>query len=233
MIIILIRTIVLYFVVLFTVRIMGKSELSKSSPFQMVILFMIAELASMPIDNPDVPLLTGFTAIAALLLLQVLISFLSIKSEYFKNFVNGKPSILISSGKINERELISQRISINDLMEQLRIAGAPSITDVDFAVMESNGSLSVILRPEKRPVTPEDLSIPKTICAMPLVVVSDGTIYKENLRAMGYNEDSLLETLHSLGINSVREVFMVFADENQSLHIYKKTSEGIIEEVFS
>ena len=131
MAIVLIRTVILYLIVLFVIRIMGKGELSKMSPFQLIVVFMIAELASIPIESPDVSMITGVSAIFTLLFLQVLISFLSIKSEKFKTFFNGKPSVLIDNGELNLKELKALRITINDLMEQLRIGGSPSISDVD------------------------------------------------------------------------------------------------------
>ena len=129
MLIVAIRTFVLYIIVLIAVSIMGKSELSKMSPFQLVIVFMIAELAAMPIDDPSTSLINGVMAIFTLMLLQVLISFLSIKSEKFKNLVSGKPSILIEKGKLNIKELKKLRITSTDLLEQLRLANCPSLSD--------------------------------------------------------------------------------------------------------
>ena len=161
MTIILIRTVILYFIVLFVIRIMGKGELSKMSPFQLIVIFMIAELASIPIESPDVSMITGVTAIFALLFLQVFISFISIKSEKLKNFFNGKPSVLINKGDINYKELNKLRITINDLMEQLRIGNMSAVSEVEYAVMESNGELSVIPKARKKPLTAEDMSISK------------------------------------------------------------------------
>ena len=137
--IVLIRTFILYFIVLFAIRIMGKSELSKMSPFQMVVIFMIAELAAIPIESPTVSFISGVIAIFTLLFLQVLISYISIKSEKFKNFINGRPSVIIENGQINQEEMRRLRISINDLMEQLRLGNTPNVADVNYAVLESNG----------------------------------------------------------------------------------------------
>ena len=117
MLIILIRTIVLYFIILFVMRVMGKAELSKMSPFQMIVSFMIAELAAMPIESPDISMISGVTAIFTLLFLQVLISLLSIKSERLKNLFSGSPSILIEKGKINKKEMKRLRLTISDLLE--------------------------------------------------------------------------------------------------------------------
>ena len=231
MFIILIRTILLYFMVLITIRIMGKSELSKMSPFQLVVIFMIAELASIPIESPEVSVIKGITAIFTLLFLQVLISFLSIKSEWFKNFISGKPSIHIDRGRINFRELKALRISINDLMEQLRLGNSPSIADVDYAVMESNGDLSIILKADKQPATAGDLGMVSRKNDMPLVIISDGCLYRANLARCGCSEKNLRSRLLSLGISSFRDVFLAFCDEKSMLHVYQKTKNGMAEEV--
>ena len=116
MLIVAIRTLIMYLILLLAVRIMGKSELSKMSPFQLVIVFMIAELAAIPIDSTDASLMNGIIAITVLMFLQVLISFLSIKSEFFKNFISGKPTMLIEKGKLNVKELARQRISCTCLL---------------------------------------------------------------------------------------------------------------------
>ena len=110
--IVLIRTFILYFIVLFAIRIMGKSELSKMSPFQMVVIFMIAELAAIPIESPTVSFISGVIAIFTLLFLQVLISYISIKSEKFKNFINGRPSVIIENGQINQEEMRRLRTTL-------------------------------------------------------------------------------------------------------------------------
>lgn len=220
MTIVLIRTVILYLIVLFVIRIMGKAELSKMSPFQLIVVFMIAELASIPIESPDVSMITGVAAIFTLLFLQVLISFLSLKSEKFKNFFSGKPSVLIDSGEINQKELKALRITINDLMEQLRIGGSPSISEVDFAIMESNGDLSIIPKAAKKPLTAEDMSIEKSKEIMPVVFISDGIMYRKNVQKSGWNIKQLTDELLKLGISDYTQVFLAFCDEQSKLHVF-------------
>lgn len=224
MTIVLIRTVILYLVVLFVIRIMGKAELSKMSPFQLIVVFMIAELASIPIESPDVSMITGVAAIFTLMFLQVLISFISLRSEKFKKIFSGRPSVLIDKGEINVKEMRALRITINDLMEQLRIGGAPSINDVDFAVMESNGELSIIQKAEKRPLTAEDASIAADSEVMPSVFISDGIIYYENIRNSGWTAERMLMKLASLGIDDTSSVFLVFCDGKGKLHVYMPDS---------
>lgn len=214
--------------VLFAIRIMGKSELAKLSPFQLVVLFMLAELASMPIEDTDLSLINGTTAIFTLLFLQVGISYLSLKSEKFKNFITGKPSILIEDGVINELELKRLRININDLTEQLRIKNSPSLSDVAYAVMESNGDLSVILKPEKKPLTPGDIGIVKAKEIMPLILICDGYLYNKNLLRLGWDEEYFKSLLAPMHISSYKDVLMAFCDEQKQLHVYQSSKDGKI-----
>ncbi|WP_324822535.1 DUF421 domain-containing protein [Sinanaerobacter sp. ZZT-01] len=221
MIIILIRTFILYLVVLFVLRVMGKGELSKMDPFQMVILFMIAELASLPIESPDVSLLNGVTALFSLLFLQVLISIISLKSERFKKIISGTPSILIDRGALDLREMKRLRISIDDLIEQLRLKNYPSIADLDYAILEVNGDLSVIPSPNKRPATPSDLSINMKEETLPMVLIADGNLYRQNLSRLNITENELKGELLTQKITNYKDVFLCYADEKKTLHIYQ------------
>jgi uncharacterized membrane protein YcaP (DUF421 family) len=226
LIIVFVRTIILYTVVLIAIRIMGKSELSKMSPFQMVILFMIAELAAIPIDSTTASLINGVIAIFTLLFLQVSISYLSIKSEFFKTFISGKPSILIEEGKINVKEMSRLRISINDLAEQLRLEDCPSIADVEYAVLESNGELTVIPKSSKRPLTPEDIGLTQKEELMPLVLVSDGFLYKKNLERVSLTTEDLNAEMKKASVKNMKEIFVAFADSKRNIHIFTTPEKG-------
>ena len=219
MLIVAIRTLIMYLVLLLAVRIMGKSELSKMSPFQLVIVFMIAELAAIPIDSADASLINGIIAITMLMFLQVLISFLSIKSESFKNFISGKPTMLIEKGKLNVKELTRQRISCTDLLEQLRLENCPSISDVEYAILESNGQLSVIPKAKNRPLTPVSEGV------LPAIVVSDGVVYDRNLILAGIDKINFDNKLKSAGITSVKDIFLAFCDSEKKIHIYTAEKE--------
>lgn len=220
MLIVAIRTFIMYLILLLAIRIMGKSELSKMSPFQLVIIFMIAELAAIPIDSSDVPLVNGIIAIFMLVFLQVLISFLSIKSEMFKTFISGKPTLLIEKGKINVKELSRQRIASTDLLEQLRIEGCPAVSDVEYAILESNGQLSVVTKAKSRPLTPKDMEIPVSEGVLPAIIVSDGNLYDKNLPLVGLDQIGFENKLRSVGVTSYKNLFLVFCDSEKKLHIY-------------
>jgi len=226
MLLILIRTIILYFVVLIVIRAMGKAELSKMDPFDMIVLFMIAELAAIPIESLDIPLLHGAVAIITLLFLQVTISFISTKSQIFSDIINGKPSIIISGGSINKKAMKNQRITIDDLMQQLRLKNYPSLSDVDYAVLEANGELSVIPKPDKAPLTTSDMSVKTSRKTMPMVLISDGKLYDANLKALGKEESFLKKELSKVGITDYAEIFLCFCDEKGALHVFPEVERG-------
>ena len=227
MLIVAIRTLILYSIVLFAVRLMGKSELSKMSPFQLVIVFMIAELAAIPIDSTSASLINGVMAIFTLMFLQIFISFLTIKSEGFKDFISGKPSILIEKGKLNVKELRKLRITNTDLMEQLRLENCPSISDVQYAVMESNGQLTVIPKADNRPLTAKDMGISVVEGSLPVILVSDGVLYKKNLYVSGFNEEQFRSKLRAAKITSYKEIFLAFCDENRKIHVYLNSEKAM------
>lgn len=206
MIIICIRTFLIYLALLIAFRIMGKAELSKVSTFQMVVLFMIAELAAIPIDSPSASIINGVTAIFTLIFLEVLFSFLSIKNSKLKQLINGKPTVLIDEGKINVKEMRRLRISIDDLLEQLRIEDCPSISDVAYAVMEPNGELSVIK------------TIPQE--TLPILIIDDGVLCDANLQQAGIGKKELQNLLKGKGIKNTKDVFVAFFDTQKQFHVF-------------
>ncbi len=220
------RTAILYMVALFVVRVMGKGELSKLDPFQLVALFMIAELAALPIASPDIAVITGVTAMIGLLLVQVIISILSLKSPRFNRVVKGKASIIIEKGIVNEKEMKKYRVTIDDLSQQLRIKNYPSIADVEYAILETNGDMSVIPKPGKDAATKEDLGVPVGAEGLPMVLIADGTLYKENLLRSSLTEETLKNQFAAYGISDYAEIFLCFVDENSVIHTHRKSGTG-------
>lgn len=222
MIIILIRTIILYAFVLFIIRLMGKAELAEMEPFQLVVILMMAELAALPMEDTGVSLMNGITALATLLLIQVLISYVSLKSEKARLFFCGRPSILVNKGVIDEKELKKMRININDLIEQLRSKNIASLADVEYAILETNGDLNIIPKPEVRPLTPKDINMFPVIQHMSLPLIVDGMLYKESLKALNVSENWLLDQLKNSCITSYDQILFCYMDENNQLHIHRK-----------
>ena len=159
MLITFVRSMFLYIIVLVVMRLMGKREIGQLQPFELVISIMIADLASIPMSGLGIPIFNGIIPILGLLTMHFIISFLNLKSIRFRELTCGKPCILIYRGKIDEKALVKERFTLNELQERLRGNNVFNISDVEYAILETNGNVSVILKPEKRNTIPEDFGI--------------------------------------------------------------------------
>ncbi|MBT9174294.1 MAG: hypothetical protein DDT21_02707 [Syntrophomonadaceae bacterium] len=182
------RTAILYLAVLLSVRIMGKREVGQLSAFDLVVAIMIAELGALAIEQVDMPMYLGLVPIAALVVLEISLSFLSMKSHTIRGIVDGSPSIVIANGKIIEKELRKLRYNMSDLLGQLREKDVNNIADVQYAVLETSGELSVLLKAAKRPVTLKDLGLPVKYEGMPTPLIFDGHVHFKNLHRLQLDE---------------------------------------------
>lgn len=228
MIIILVRTLILYIFVLISVRIMGKGELSEMQPFELVVTLMIAELAALPMEDTKLPLINGIIAILTILFVQITISFINLKSEKARRFICGKPSILIHKGVINEKELRRLRINMNDLIEQLRTKDYPVIKDVEYAILETSGDLSIIPKSNKRPPTVEDVKASPVYEGLPTSLIIDGKINYGNLKYVNLDESWLKEVLKQNNVDTIDDVFFCSIDESKDIFIQKRSNKGAI-----
>ena len=211
-----IRTVVLYICVVAAMRIMGKRQLGELHPSELVIALMISELATIPIDKTDMPLLHGIIPIIALVLLELLFSVLVIKSEFMRRLVTGSPVQIIKDGKLLMKRLSHLRKCIDDVMEQLRLAGYSSISEIDSAIIETNGQLSVVPKEESRPVICSDLNLSPPQTHVPHTIISDGVLRKRNLEAVGINEKWLKKKLARYNITDYSQVaFLSVTDEKE------------------
>ena len=188
MLITFIRAIILYIVVLIVMRLMGKREIGQLQPFELAISIMIADLASVPMSELGIPLTSGIVPILALLVIYMIISILNMKSVNFRKIMSGKPAILIYRGKIDEKALRKESITINELQERLRVDNIFNLGDVEYAILETNGELTVIQKPEKRTLTPQDLNISPDYEGIPYDLVVEGKVMHENLKSIGKDE---------------------------------------------
>lgn len=195
----LIRSIVLYVLVLAVMRFMGKREIGQLQPFELVISIMIADLASIPMSDVGVPIFNGIIPILALLVMHLLISFANLKSIKFREIICGKPSILIYRGKIDEQVLTKERFTINELQERLRGKDIFNIGDVEYAILETSGEISVILKPEKRNPVLEDLDIKPKYEGIAYDLVIDGVIQYENLKKLNKDYKWLKNQVEKFG----------------------------------
>jgi uncharacterized membrane protein YcaP (DUF421 family) len=222
MLILPLRTILLYFLVMVTIRVMGKHQIGQLQPFELVITIMISELAAIPMQDTEIPLINGIIPIITLLFIQTSLSLITLKNTRARRIICGNASILIENGWINEAEIARLRYSLTDLLEQLRLKDLPNIADVEFAILETSGKLSVIPKSQKRPVVPEDLKVDTAYEGLPLTLILDGQVQRHNLQKNRLSEEWLRTQLNAFGINSWEEVLLASQDTMGKLFIQPK-----------
>lgn len=200
MLITFIRSILLYIIVLVVMRLMGKREIGQLQPFELAISIMIADLASTPMADAGIPITNGIIPILALLVMHLLISVLNIKSIRAREILCGKPAILIYRGRIDEKTLKKERFTVNELEERLRGSNVVNIGDVEYAILETSGQVTVIPKPEKRSVTIEDLGIKAEYEGIAYDLVLDGKVMYENLKLLKKDYNWLKNQVSKFGI---------------------------------
>lgn len=217
MLIIFLRTLILYILVVVVMRIMGKPQIGELQPFELVIAIMISELAAIPMADTEIPLLHGIIPILTLLFAQVCISYWALKSVKAREIICGRPSILIEKGRILESELRRLRMTINDLLEQLRVKNYANIAEVDYAILETNGDLSVIPKAGSRPVQTRDLGISPVDPGLPVTLIIDGMVAYNNLSSGGLTLQELEQFMAKQGILDLQDVFFASIDNTGTI----------------
>ncbi len=216
------RTIILYLIVVFSLRLMGKRQIGQLQPSELVVAMMLSELASIPMQSIGTPLLSGVLPILTLLIAESLFSFISLKSRKARRLLSGSPTVVIRQGQVLESEMEKIRFNIDDLMEELRAKGYANVADVACAIFETNGQLSVIPFSNKRPLTPSDLHIPVPYEDLPHILIQDGEIMWKQLQDANISVDWLLARLKNNGVTDVKDVFLASLDSTNSLFIQLK-----------
>ena len=224
MFLIFVRTIILYLIILIVVRCMGKKEIGQMQPFEFVISLMIADIASMPLTDTGVPILHGIIPILGLLFAYMIFTICNIASITLREIICGRPAILINKGKIDENVLIKEKITINELQERLRVKDIFCIEDVEFAILETNGELSVIEKPEKKNLTPEDMGIEPMYSGLTYDLVIDGKVMIENLQKINKTYSWLKKEINKFGYEP-EEALIVTLNEAGSIYSQKKEGE--------
>lgn len=222
MFVVMFRTLILFALVIISMRIMGKRQIGQLQPYELAVLIMISALAAIPMEDISIPLFNSIIPIILLLSFQVLVSFAAQKSEKVRAAVDGRPSILIQNGKIMESELRELHLNINDLLEQLRICGYPNISDVEFAVFETNGEITVIPKSQCRPLQPRDIELATKYEGLPHPLIIDGNVNYENLGKVKHDELWLKNELSKFGITEFKAVLFASLDTEGRLYYQLK-----------
>jgi uncharacterized membrane protein YcaP (DUF421 family) len=207
------RALILFLIVFLAVRLMGKRELGQLQPYEFVIAIMIANLASVPMAEMGIPILNGIVPILTLLLAHLGLTMLSLKSKYAQRVICGTPTIIVSKGYIVEEAMRTSGYSFADLMEQLRVAGVFSLADVEYAILETSGQISVIPKGYVKPVVARDLNLQVQADPLPWSVIVDGSVQYDELRKSGHDPSWLSAQLTGLGYSDSARVLYASVDE--------------------
>ena len=222
MAIIVVRTVIVFLCVVAAMRLMGKRQLGELELSELVVAVLISNIASHPLQDIGLPLLYGLTPVAVLLSCELLISWFSLKSDTLRRLLFGKPSILIEKGQICQAEMRKNRFSLDELCEALRKKGVTDPAAVDRAILETDGTLNVLLYADKSPVTPSQLGIAAEERGLPVTLISDGKVEADNLRLLGRDEAWLQRKLTELGCSSPGQVYYLTIDALDGVYLQRK-----------
>lgn len=221
MLVLFFRTIFLYALVILVTRLMGKRQIGQLQPFEFAVTILISELAAIPMQSSGVPILHGVIPIITILIVQLFISVILLKNQTIRSIICGRPSILIKNGLICKKTMNNELYTISDLLEQLRIKNYSNVSDIEFAILETNGELSVIPKPHKKNITPEDLKINSKYEGLNLELILDGKIQYENLKLSNLDYEWLKKTLAKEGISSPKDILFASLDTSGELFYQK------------
>lgn len=218
----LLRTIILYILIIAGVRLMGKRQVGELEPSELVLSLIIADLASVPMQDYGIPLLTGVVPILTLLSVTMILSVLTMKSVRFRAILCGRPSMVVQNGVLDQKEMAKTRLTVDELLEELRIKGYTDISQIKYAILETNGQLSVLPYANQKPPTARDLKVSVEEGGLPRVVVSDGQLLEQNLKSLGHDRPWLDRQLTQRGCKDLSQVFLLLVDEGDAIYFAQK-----------
>lgn len=221
MLILIFRAFFLYIFVIVVMRMMGKREIGQLQPYELAITLIISELVALPMENNGIPLLSGVIPVLVITLTQMLLSYLTTKSQWIQDIISGTYSIIIENGKMMEKNMAEQKYTITELLEQLRMSGITKISDVQYAILETSGELSVILKESKRPVTAEQMIVNTEYEGLPINLILDGKLVYNNLSSAKLSEEDINKMLSEKGLN-IEDIFYLNVDAKKEYYLQEK-----------
>lgn len=221
MLTVLIRSVVLYLCIMLFMRLMGKRQLGELQPAELVISVLISNIVSLPVEDPNVPLLMGIIPVAMLVGLELIVSVLSLRFRSIRTLMGGNPVMIIHNGVIDQGALKTLRFSIDDLMESLRSQGIFDLSQIQYAIVETNGTVSILPYEKDSPATPTQLKLTLAPREVPVVVISDGMVLEDGLRGASMSRKQLNRILEKEQV-SVRDVFLFSADKSHRYTLIQK-----------
>jgi uncharacterized membrane protein YcaP (DUF421 family) len=221
----LVRATVLYAVVIFLIRVMGKRQIGELQPAEFVVTMLVSEIASIPMQDNTIPILNSISALFVLVAYEVITSAVSLKSYKFRAFMQGHPIIVIRDGVIDIKALKKMRMSVNDLIGALRQKDVFEISQVSYAIFETNGQISVLLKPENMNATAGDLNLRPQDEGMPFAVICDGTVIDDAVEQSGIERSKIKSAVSSAGME-ISEVLIMTVTPHGKTYIVRKGDEN-------
>ena len=217
------RTVLLYVLLIIGLRLTGKRQIGQLEPIEFVLMMLLSDLASVPMQDFGLPLLQGVIPIATLLAMSTLLSGISLLSIRFRSLICGEPTIIIRDGTLQQAAMKRSRLTLDEVLEELRVQGVSSLDSVKYAILETSGQLSVLLRADVQPATPRQLG-PNVAddVFLPAIIIDNGRLMAKNMEKMGLNDKWLQKQLKANGVRRVEDVFLMTADRNGSVVLAKK-----------
>ena len=222
MVIAFLRTIILYAFIIAGIRLMGKRQVGELEPSELVLALLIADLAAVPMQDFGIPLLTGLIPILTLLCLTMALSVLTMKSVRFRAVLCGRPSVIVENGKLRQREMQKNRFTLDELMEELRMKGITDLSTVKYAILETNGQISVLPYAAQQPVTAQQMGLNPQEPGLPMVLINDGRVIDRALHSRGLNEEWLEKQLRQHHVKRTEDVFLLTVDEENTVYLARK-----------
>ena len=222
MITLVLRSIIIYIIVLVAVRLMGKRQIGDMQPFELVVTFIIADLACIPMSDVSIPLVFGIIPLLTLVVLHHLLTILNKKSITFRKILNGRPIIVIDKNGINYKALQQLNMTLNDLTEGLRAVQCFNLQDVAYAIVETNGVISVLLKQNLSPATKEDLKVKTAETTLNVILINDGKIVNDNLKNLNLDVDFLNSIIKKQNTKSISDVLILTINTNGEIFYQEK-----------
>mgnify|MGYP004645958439 FL=1 len=221
MTIVFIRAVILYMLLIFSVRFMGKHQIGELQPSELAITILISNIATLPVEDTSLPLLTGIIPILTLASLDVIMSWLGIKSKRLRNITCGKPVVIINNGRIDQKKMKEIRFTVDDLTEALHSQNIFDISEVQFAVVETTGAVSVYQKYEYRNVTNGDMKLKSKSIDPPEIVIDEGVIVNDALERLNFSEEKLRSILEKERLK-VKDIFIMTLDSDMKHSIVRR-----------
>lgn len=225
MAIVLIRAVILYIIITFSLRLMGKRQLGELQPSELVVTILISNIAAIPVEDSSVPMIMGIVPILTLVCLDVIMSGVMLKSAHIRKLMIGSPRIIISEGEILQNEMKRLRYTVDDLVEAMRDEQIFDITQIQYAIVETTGKINFLLKKDYQPAEKQDVNAGGSTKNPPSVIIRDGIVDKQQLRLLDLGEQWLTKILRENGVGE-KDVFLMTSDNSGNYNIIKRSKGG-------